>query len=726
MKRDHGMAIRAREAGPADAEPAAPGSPARHWGHRLRPDAGVTARLAIAGGRPTRVLELGLHGAVLEAGAQPRPAAGRRSRLAIFVEGQERVVLPAELVEAEEGAREWVLRFVEPTLQAARAVIGIARAAAEPGVVATRLPDPAYHEVIDTPEGVRSALRGLVALEAPARLVEGADRPAPLRLAGAAAGLAGPVLLWRPEGPAFPLSGEGPVTLVVEGYNSLHTMTVEPVDRGPDGVLHTTLPDRIVRTRYRWYRRAAAPEGLRVRFRHPDWDELALDHAVIDVSHFGCGIAGDAVRDVLSPGMFLGEVRLAWKGHELLRAGAWVRNLRPLDDGREIFGLQFAPIGDAASGEFDAWHAFVDDLLSPRVRVGAPWSEEAWELFDASGYFNLSGRSTKDFARLRKAYVEASHKLAQAPRQGIIAAWPVEEGLGGSLTLLRVYPRTWMACQLAKRPSSEIPGVHGGMVIRDIAFRVYEHAMKSPDLRWLLAYIHEGPRFTRVIHHDFPLRFIDRGEAHVQKVHAVQVSSRFRAARPGRGVEIGLANPDEMRRIGRLLERIRVPAYREALSLDPEDLDLADYLAEVQGDGLVRGRVFFVLRRQGRARSFAIAEVGEEGLHLFGLLDGVRIFGFHGRPPREEVELLLEAAADWYQVFDKQRFILFDEDELCDPDWSAHLVDLGRADLVLLSAKRLPELMEKLCEVTAPRRLLSEGGGSGGPGGAAGRSDERG
>ncbi len=96
----------------------------------------------------------------------------------------------------------------------------------------------------------------------------------------------------------------------------------------------------------------------------------------------------------------------------------------------------------------------------------------------------------------------------------------------------------------------------------------------------------------------------------------------------------------------------------------------------------------------------AVAELAEEGVHLFALFHAVRLLALEGAPSR--LPTLLEDARDWYQGLGKEKFVLFLEDP-----WpgvaDTGLVDLGAADTTVLSADLLPDQLEHIWEITAPR-----------------------
>jgi hypothetical protein len=111
-----------------------------------------------------------------------------------------------------------------------------------------------------------------------------------------------------------------------------------------------------------------------------------------------------------------------------------------------------------------------------------------------------------------------------------------------------------------------------------------------------------------------------------------------------------------------------------------------------------------VARDRHCALAAAIVETADDGLHLFGLFDSVRLFALSSGGERA-YGALLAAAQRWYGSMEKGSFVAFLEDGVeIQPKALAGAEDLGLADFVVLSSEHLPELLEHVYEITAPRR----------------------
>lgn len=168
------------------------------------------------------------------------------------------------------------------------------------------------------------------------------------------------------------------------------------------------------------------------------------------------------------------------------------------------------------------------------------------------------------------------------------------------------------------------------------------------------------------------------------------------------GYTIETATPDE---VGQLLDVIagaRPLSYREAHDLVPERVCLTEMQHSWARVGMARRREIVVARRAGQAVAAGILELGEDGVHLFGLLDVVRTFAL-APGGAEAFGAILEAAREWYRAAGKQKFAYFVEHEDLAHAERAGMLDLGGADLLVIGSDLMSDQLEHIWEITAPR-----------------------
>ncbi len=420
-----------------------------------------------------------------------------------------------------------------------------------------------------------------------------------------------------------------------------------------------------------------------------------------DVSYAGLAFSADAVDDLLFPGLGLRAVGVHGFDGAPLPLDADVRLLFSAgSDLADTAGTHVAP----PPGEVrQRWMARIGELLSPRTRVGGVWSSDSWDLYERSGYFNLSGKSEAHFPMLRDAFAITSSKVDAAPEIGCQVVWPSERGIEASLSLLRTYSRAWFGYQMARRKDEPPDGSAPRIVLREIHYRAYEHALADGDLDWVIGYVQEDARFSKLVHHHLPARHVGSGEAAVVPFRALEVTSAGRriGSLPG-NARVAPATEEEIRVLLARIQVIRPHAYREALDLVAERYSLDAVAVAWQRAGLRRERGTLMATENDRPMAAAVLETADPGLHLFGLLDCVRFYAL--RPGGEMAyAALLEASRVWFAKRARTRFALLLEGGGVEPSALSGITDLGAADLTILSAALVPNLLEHVFEVTAPR-----------------------
>ena len=110
----------------------------------------------------------------------------------------------------------------------------------------------------------------------------------------------------------------------------------------------------------------------------------------------------------------------------------------------------------------------------------------------------------------------------------------------------------------------------------------------------------------------------------------------------------------------------------------------------------MRERTVLVATENGTAVAAAILEAGEDGLHLFGLLDCVRLFPLVAGGERRFNDLL-RAAGAWYEGLGKTKFVLFDEWNT-EVDAGLRPTHLGSAICAILSDRLIPDYLDHFFE----------------------------
>lgn len=552
----------------------------------------------------------------------------------------------------------------------------------------------AVQEDIADPGLVRARIRALAAHRAPALVRAGG---AVLR--GTAVPTRGDadVLVLSLDGPVP--DGDGDVDVELVGYNSLYRFRAEGAVRAAEG-LRMPLPARLLRLQHRHSPRAPASAGMHVLLRHPLLPDLRIQRPLRDVSRNGLSFHTHLREDLLHPGMVLDGMEVLFPGGAPVRLDGEVRIVVPAEGDAAVCGLRLSPVSDMDAAR---WFERVGNLLLPTTRVSGTWSEDLWDLYDASGYFSLSGKTTAHFAPLRRPFANVVRRLDRDPRLGVQVSWPSSRGVEASVTLLRTYTHGWLGFQMAKRPGEPVDGGTGRQVLRETMLRAYEHAQVDPELRWFLGFVQDAARWSKLVHCELPVRYQATGLAAMVPFHTFEVPLTDRWPVPPAGWDVQPATAAECEALLADLATRRPAAYMEALDLVPDRLDLARLREAWAGAGLNRERTIVCARRHGRTRATLMLEAADTGAHLFGLLDCIRIWG-SGPDWREAIPALVAYARGWYAARGKSMFTCLLEDVRPEDVQRLGLTDLGGANMTLIGVDLVSSFMEHIVEVTAPRR----------------------
>lgn len=548
-------------------------------------------------------------------------------------------------------------------------------------------------ETISDPERIWAVVRSMVTPDAAPRLVNGrASVPLPPLVVDSADEFPLRWALARPW-PAPPFE----VHLL--GLMSAYCWRVEEVvERG--GLLALRLPLAVRRVRTRAHRRVAAPPGWTASFAHPLWPERRFTVGLRTVALGGICLEATGVDEaLLFGGLAIPELWLEAPGHEpLCFAAVLAHESRDPATGALGFGAELTPRDDAARGR---WLSQIAEVQYPNTRQGGGRGEAHWQLYDAAGYFRLSGKSPASFARRRDDFIDFHDRLAQHPDVGAQIFLERPEGLECSITAVRAYTGTWLAYQLARQ--RQLPGATGSgrNTLREIVLHGFEYAYRDPAFAWHLTWIQHDATFSKLLVHDLVRRFVDDTErVLILPFRAFEGTCEGDVHAPS---SVGLAEASDVHRLLEIVRGSRTRPYLEAHDFVPDRFDFATVSRVWRTAGLERQRATLVARRGGVATAAAVCELATEGAHLFGLLDVVRLFALE---PGGEADFadLLQGARAWFREHGKRRFAYFAES--ADLAHARGLVDLGGADLMVIAASVMPDQLEHAWEITFPREPL--------------------
>lgn len=513
--------------------------------------------------------------------------------------------------------------------------------------------------------------------------------------------------------PVASIQTERSYVLEIQGFNSTFQMPAEALRPESGGMASVTLPSMLTRIRRRTHRRVLAL-GLRIRFVHPRWPEVQVERQLRDISHSGLSFYSVPSEDLVYLGLRIDDLELLAPEGPPLRLNAEVRSLQHgAEDDTSLCGMRVT----IPSPEDELrWGRIVADLLYPRTTTGSGWTDAVWELYEASGYFRLSGKKPHHFDRLRSPYTEMYQRLDEYPRVGYRVVWPSARGVEGSASALKIYQGTWLGHQLAKRPGLSPDAATAKEVLREIVLGTHEPMLHDPDFHWLLGYCEASVRWMQVAHFDFAQAHEITGQASVIPFRLFEGSTHDlldTSPTSPAAFTTGAATPSEQRQLLSRISATRPRAYREALDFVEERFDLAQLGMAWHRAGLAREREVIVARYSGQPVAAVVLESATHGTNLFHLLDGVRLFCLDptfGPALRDAAfAYLLRVAAQWYRSRGNEFFVYYMEHG--DPTHAAGMTDLGEGRIWIIAREIMPDWLEHVFRLTSPQSAKAEATG---------------
>lgn len=504
-------------------------------------------------------------------------------------------------------------------------------------------------------------------------------------------------LFWVVSNPEQTGLLQGDVTVEVAGYNCVYQMRFTSVTRAAYGVI-TKVPDRVDYSRYRRYRRAAIAGAVSVRFAHPLWPEIPrFERPLLDVSFGGIAFTTDPLNDALYVGLRVDDIEIRTGADSVIHLRGTVRSLLSAPDGTMTCGMSVEP-REPEKGE--AWPELVMGALNQTTAPGDDHVDKLWELYKESGYFNLSGKAPREFEALSQSFRSLVERTRSRPWLAYNSVWPSERRIEASVSTLKLYSRTWMLHQLAKRKATQ-GDPRARHILRDIYLRAFEYMQTDPRCEWVLSYAESHVRWVQGSHIAFAEHFAATGAATASPFRLMEVGSTEAATQGTQGrYEFGAATQEERESILHALHAILPQPYIEAVDLVPDRFDLASVTKQWADAGLRRARSIWVARDESEPVAAAILEMGETGTNLFRLTDSLRLVSLV--PGGEDAFLgLIERAKTWFLSHGKDSFVYFCEH----PDTShlekARLRDLGEGVVWVIRSDLIPDFLELVCELTS-------------------------
>jgi hypothetical protein len=398
---------------------------------------------------------------------------------------------------------------------------------------------------------------------------------------------------------------------------------------------------------------------------HPRLCDALITRPLLDLSARGFAFECDPESDLLFPGDWLERIQIRFED-KVYRAAGRIRGIAP-HGGSSSYSCGVEIVGFADAAEEHHFRERVFRLEHPRVSLPEPSRGAgcAWRVLEASGYVSLwtpeqdgVGLSSK-FSRFWNDARPEVARLLLLETDGEAVA---------TMACSLLFPRTWMLHNFGvDKMQRANPATFLRHARETYAAATYVLQHVAP-LDYVVIYVENGKRFTQALYADFVERYAPAEDSRYDELRVFKCSPGERRIERKRRInptEVALADPVALKAVSQHLRAALPPLEFDAFGYDEANIDFAAFAEECRKWNYDRARHVFLAWEQGVPMAALIAESGEEGVNLFGLMNRCHLIalGTAGVSVAAR-EALLSTAQRHYSELGKHAFVfLGDRDE---------------------------------------------------------------
>ncbi len=408
------------------------------------------------------------------------------------------------------------------------------------------------------------------------------------------------------------------------------------------------------------FRIGLAGQHLELRIAHPRIAGFRLVKPVLDVGARGLSFPLNSAIDCLFPGEELPEVRLDIPGGPV-RAEAVIRTVQRRPDAAGLAcGIEFTRF--VSDRQAERWGRFVFRMGHPNLELGdAQAVAEKWRVLESSGYVDETTESLR--THLARRFFFSWKKHSDNPRLGRYMFVQKDGRAVGIVAASLIYPRTWLVHHLGIDEKERKADKRRVFELAREAYCGMQHLLNNmADIDFFLIYADAKLSWNEMIYGHFMQRYPDKKSCTYEayKVYKCRpgLSSSTQIQR-NESVEIVPGDDRLLESFSRHLEYSLAVVEFESFCYRKEEIDLEEFSRECAEVGYERERRVFFAIEKDTPRAALIAETGDEGTNIFGLLN--KCWFVHLEPEAVHdgrlKSLLLHRALQYYRSKGKQEFI---------------------------------------------------------------------
>jgi hypothetical protein len=436
------------------------------------------------------------------------------------------------------------------------------------------------------------------------------------------------------------------------------------VERRFDTALFICLPETMYQAGFRDSIRTELQATGRaiVVFEHPRLCHELITRPLLDLSARGFAFESDPESDLLFPGDWLEQIQIQFED-KVYRATGRIRGIAP-HRGSSLYSCGVEIVGFADVAEEHHFRQRVFRLEHPRVSLPEPsrGAGRAWRVLEASGYVSLwtpepngVGLSSK-FSRFWNDARPEVARLLLLETDGEAVA---------TMACSLLFPRTWMLHNFGVDKTQRVnPATFLRHAREMYAAATYVLQHVAP-LDYVVIYVENGKRFTQALYADFVERYAPAEDSRYDELRVFKCCPGERRIERKRKIKVALADPAALKAVSQHLRATLSPLEFDAFGYDEANIDFAAFAEECRKRNYDRARHVFLAWEHGVPTALLIAESGEEGVNLFGLMNRCHLVALGAAGVSVAArDALLSTAQRHYAELGKHAFVfLGDKDE---------------------------------------------------------------